>query len=156
MHLNIKQIIALLFGHLATSLWMFPMLPLILHSFRGVKFENKFSVFLGRGVILDNRYPGLITIGEDVWITARCIILTHSFYSSCQVNKLVKSENIAAVKISSGVFIGVGSIILPGVTINEGAYIAAGSVVTKDVECFCLYAGNPAKYVKSLLPKKNS
>jgi len=47
-------------------------------------------------------------------------------------------------KIGNDVWIGYGSTILQGVTIHDGAIIAAGSVVTKDVEPYCVYAGNPA------------
>jgi acetyltransferase-like isoleucine patch superfamily enzyme len=42
------------------------------------------------------------------------------------------------------------SIILKGVKIGDGSIVAAGSVVISDVESGCLYAGNPAKKIKSL------
>jgi chloramphenicol O-acetyltransferase type B len=47
--------------------------------------------------------------------------------------------------IGNDVWVGYGSTIMQGVTINDGAIIAAGSVVTKDVEAYCIYGGNPAK-----------
>jgi chloramphenicol O-acetyltransferase type B len=50
--------------------------------------------------------------------------------------------------IGSDVWIGYGSIVMGGVTINNGAIIAAGSVVTKDVEPYSIYGGNPAKKIK--------
>ena len=53
------------------------------------------------------------------------------------------------IKIEDDVWIGLGSIILSGVTIGKGSIIAAGSVVTKDVEPFSIYAGNPAKRIRS-------
>ena len=48
------------------------------------------------------------------------------------------------------VWIGSGSIILPGVTIGDGAVIAAGAVVTKDVEARTVAGGVPAKTIKTL------
>lgn len=51
------------------------------------------------------------------------------------------------IRIHDDVWIGLGSIILSGVTIHEGSIIAAGSVVTKDVEAYSIYAGNPAKKI---------
>lgn len=42
--------------------------------------------------------------------------------------------------------------ILKGVTIGEGAIVAAGSVVTHDVEPWTLVAGNPARFIKKLIP----
>lgn len=52
------------------------------------------------------------------------------------------------IVICDDVWIGYGSIILSGVTVGQGSIIAAGSVVTKDVEPFSIYAGNPARKIK--------
>ena len=49
--------------------------------------------------------------------------------------------------IEDDVWLGVGSIILSGVTIGTGSIVAAGSVVTKDIESYSIYAGNPAKRI---------
>lgn len=51
--------------------------------------------------------------------------------------------------IKDDVWIGLGSIILSGVEIGQGSIIAAGSVVTKDVEPYSIYGGNPAKKIKN-------
>ncbi len=53
------------------------------------------------------------------------------------------------IVIEDDVWIGLGAIILSGVTIGSGSIIAAGSVVTKDVEPYSIYAGNPAKRIRS-------
>jgi acetyltransferase-like isoleucine patch superfamily enzyme len=50
-------------------------------------------------------------------------------------------------RIGNDVWIGYGATILQGVNIHEGAIIAAGSVVTKDVESYTIYGGNPAKKI---------
>ena len=50
--------------------------------------------------------------------------------------------------IGDDVWVGYGTIILSGVTINNGSIIAAGSIVTKDVEAYSIYAGNPAKKLR--------
>jgi acetyltransferase-like isoleucine patch superfamily enzyme len=51
--------------------------------------------------------------------------------------------------IEDDVWIGYGSIVMSGVRIGQGSIIAAGSVVTKDVEPFSIYAGVPAKKIRS-------
>ena len=51
--------------------------------------------------------------------------------------------------IEDDVWIGVGSIILSGVTIGIGSIVAAGSVVTKDIEPYSIYGGNPAKKIRN-------
>lgn len=52
------------------------------------------------------------------------------------------------VIISDDVWVGYNSVILSGITIGQGSIIAAGSVVTKDVEPFSIYGGNPARKIK--------
>lgn len=47
------------------------------------------------------------------------------------------------IRICKHAVIGANSVILPGVTIGEGAVIGAGSVVTKDVQPWVVYGGNP-------------
>ncbi|WP_197471648.1 DapH/DapD/GlmU-related protein [Microbacterium oleivorans] len=54
------------------------------------------------------------------------------------------------VIIGDGVWIGAGSVILPGVQVGAGAVIAAGSVVNRDCEPDAMYAGVPARKVRSL------
>ncbi|MBN2486442.1 MAG: acyltransferase [Bacteroidales bacterium] len=49
--------------------------------------------------------------------------------------------------IDDDVWVGYGSIILSGVKIGQGSIIAAGSVVTKNVEPFSIYGGNPARKI---------
>ena len=46
------------------------------------------------------------------------------------------------------------SIILKGVTIGDGTAVAAGSVVTKSCDSNSLYAGNPAKKIKTINDNK--
>lgn len=54
------------------------------------------------------------------------------------------------IKIGNGVWIGYGSIILPGVTIGDRAIIAAGSVVNKDVDESTIVGGNPMKFIRQI------
>lgn len=51
--------------------------------------------------------------------------------------------------IEDDVWIGLGSVVLSGVKIGAGSIIAAGSIVTKDVEPYSIYGGNPAKKIRN-------
>ena len=48
------------------------------------------------------------------------------------------------------VWIGGGSIVLPGVRIGDRAVIGAGSVVTKDVPADVIAAGNPCRVIRGM------
>jgi maltose O-acetyltransferase len=56
----------------------------------------------------------------------------------------------APVTIGKNVWIGGGSIILPGVSIGDNTTIGAGSVVTRDIPANVLAFGNPCRVVRSL------
>lgn len=52
------------------------------------------------------------------------------------------------VDIGNDVWIGTEALIMSGVTIGDGAVVGARSVVTKDIEPYAIYAGNPARLVR--------
>jgi acetyltransferase-like isoleucine patch superfamily enzyme len=47
------------------------------------------------------------------------------------------------------VWIGANVFIKAGLVIHDGSIIAAGSVVTKDVQPYSIYGGNPAKLISN-------
>ena len=57
------------------------------------------------------------------------------------------------ITVGNDVWIGFNSIILSGVTIGDGAIIGANSLVTKDVEPYAIYAGNPAKFIRYIFDR---
>lgn len=125
-------------------------LTTFLHRLRGVKVGRGSKI--SRTVQIDDSYPFLIIIGRKVWITAGVMILCHqrdlTFYKP---GKPVMDCPLktAPVIIHDGAHIGIGAIIMPGVTIGEGAVIGAGAVVTKDVPPYSIAVGSPAKVIKS-------
>ena len=51
------------------------------------------------------------------------------------------------ITIGNNAFIGVRSMVLPGVRVGESAIIGAQSVITKDVPANDIFAGNPARKI---------
>ena len=95
-----------------------------------------------------------ITIGDNCGIAPGVHIYT-VFHPVNPMERL--SENsaywnslTAPVTLGNNVWIGGGSIILPGVTIGDNTTIGAGSVVTKDIPANCLAVGNPCRVVRQL------
>lgn len=65
-------------------------------------------------------------------------------------NSTFWTSRTAPVKIGKNVWIGGGSIILPGVTIGDNTTIGAGSVVTKSIPGNVLAVGNPCRVIRDL------
>ncbi|KLV31419.1 Vat family streptogramin A O-acetyltransferase [Priestia megaterium] len=56
--------------------------------------------------------------------------------------------------IGNDVWIGMDTVIMPGINIGDGAIVAAKSVITKDVEPYTIVGGNPAQKIKERFPKQ--
>lgn len=54
------------------------------------------------------------------------------------------------ISIGADAWIGGAAVLCPGVRIGEHAVVGAGSVVTRDVEPYCVVAGNPARVIRRL------
>lgn len=54
------------------------------------------------------------------------------------------------VHIGNNVWIGAGTVIVPGVTIGENSVIGAGSVVTKDIPANVVAVGNPCRIMREI------
>lgn len=80
-----------------------------------------------------------VSVSNDVYITAG----THDHQSPSF------DLTLKPVVIADESWIAVRAVILPGVTVGHGAVVAAGSVLTKSVPPAEMWAGNPAKFIKS-------
>jgi acetyltransferase-like isoleucine patch superfamily enzyme len=90
-------------------------------------------------VIIDSAYPSLVSIGNQVRLGTRTLIIAH-FGESVD-----KTRGQPTVRIEEEVYIGPGAIILPNVTVGRGAVVTAGSVVNRSVPPLTMVQGNPAK-----------
>ncbi|MBL9002917.1 MAG: acyltransferase [Myxococcales bacterium] len=108
---------------------------------------------------------GGITIGEDVGIGPHVCILSSSHVLPSRTAAaglpaepspddelaiLRRPLTFAAVTLEAGCDIGVGAILLPGVTIGRLAQVGAGAVVTASVPPRTIVAGNPARALRTI------
>ncbi|MEG1003318.1 MAG: DapH/DapD/GlmU-related protein [Clostridium sp.] len=108
-----------------------------------------------------------IKLGKEIFINKSCMfvdlggieledkVLIGPEVKILSVNHPINPENrrgviLKGVKVRRNAWIGAGATICPGVTIGQNSVIGAGSVVTKDVPNNCVYAGVPAKFIKSI------
>jgi carbonic anhydrase/acetyltransferase-like protein (isoleucine patch superfamily) len=107
-------------------------------------------------VLFDVSYPGAIRLGHESVISQRVSILTHDFSLDrhFSANALLPPTHEVVrrspVVICDFAFIGLGAILLPGVTVGANSVVAAGSVVTKDVPPGVVVGGNPARVISSV------
>ncbi len=85
-------------------------------------------------------------------IAAQAVIMTHIKPPTYLREQGFMASKIAAVHLGDSCFIGVGAIIMPGVTVGRAAVVASGAVVVGDVPEQTIVAGNPAKVVRHLKP----
>jgi acetyltransferase-like isoleucine patch superfamily enzyme len=90
-----------------------------------------------------------IFIGNDVGLSQEVAIITHGYWMSVLDGN---PATFAGVTIKDKVIVGFRSVIMMGVTIGEGAIIGAGSVVTRDIEAYSVAAGNPARFIRKIVP----
>jgi acetyltransferase-like isoleucine patch superfamily enzyme len=93
-----------------------------------------------------------VDIGENVLIADRVFIsdADHIFGDTKVPIRLQGDSFIGDVTLRDGCWIGIGAVILPGVTIGRNAVVAANAVVTKDVLDCSVVGGVPAKLIKQL------
>ena len=116
---------------------------------------NKYAKYIGVNIGVDNFIPDkkcwssepyLITIGNHCQITSGVRLFTHGGENVAR-DKYPDFDVFGKIVIGDWVYIGSGSLIMPGVTIGDNVLVAAGSVVTRSVPPRTIVAGNPARVV---------
>lgn len=94
----------------------------------------------------DSHWPWLISVGDDVTLSAEVKILAHDTST-----KIVKAPyKIGRVTIGNNVYIGMRTLILCNSRIGNNVVIGAGSVVTGCIPDGVVAAGNPARVICSI------
>jgi acetyltransferase-like isoleucine patch superfamily enzyme len=127
------------------------------------------NVYVGHQTILKGYYKNTLVVGDETWIGQQCFfhagggirigarvgigpgvkILTSAHREAGRELPIFNAPvEFRAVVIEDDADIGVGAILLPGVTIGRGAQVGAGSVVTHDVPAYQVVAGNPARFLR--------
>ena len=90
-----------------------------------------------------------IYIGDHVMIGPNVTIATAGHPVHPGLRRKVAQFNIP-VRIGNNVWIGAGSVLLPGVTVGDNTVIGAGSIVTKDLPANVVAVGNPCRVLREI------
>ena len=128
------------------------------------------KVYIGHYTILKGYYQNKMIIGSNTWIGQQCffhsaggltvgrnvgigpgvkIISSLHADEGIHIPILYSRIEFAPVVVEDDCDIGIGSIILPGVTLGRGVQVGAGAVVTRDVEPYSVVTGIPARVVRT-------
>ena len=121
-----------------------------------ISYARSIGVTLGENVIfygmksgMFGTEPWLITIGNNVYITADCAFITHDGGTLILRKEVPDLEWTAPIKVGDNVYFGTRTLVLPGVTIGNRVILGAGSVVTKDIPDNSVAVGIPARVIKT-------
>lgn len=127
------------------------------------------NVYVGHYAILKGYYRNELRVGDQTWIGQQCflhaaggltlgarvgvgpgvrIITSVHQEAGRELPVLFSPIEMAPVVIEDDADLGVGSVVLPGVTVGRGAVVGAGAVVTADVPPYAVVAGVPAKLLR--------
>lgn len=119
----------------------------IVSNCNNIEFDNSsINVFQMPGCYFQC-HKGKIVLGKNIHIAPNCGIITtnHDVYNP---DKHVDGKDVI---IGDKCWIGMNSVILPGVILGDNTIVGAGSVVTKSFQNgYCVIAGTPAKLVYEL------
>ncbi len=110
---------------------------------------------IGRGVAIENfcKIGSYCKLETNVYLTAYSEVDDRAFIAPCVAtsndNFIGRTEerfkHFKGVTVKKGGRLGVGSVILPGLTIGADSLVAAGALVTKNTPDKVIVAGMPAK-----------
>jgi acetyltransferase-like isoleucine patch superfamily enzyme len=127
------------------------------------------NVYVGHYAILKGYYKNEMAIGDETWIGQQCFfhaaggltigsrvgvgpsvrIITSVHEEAGRATPVLFAPvKFAPVVIEDDEDLGVGSVILPGVTVGRGAVIGAGAVVNQSIPPYAIAAGVPARVLR--------
>lgn len=113
----------------------------------------------GVRLVCDHPEKARLVLGERVAVAPNVIFVCNSgpchsrLREDCAYvrDRLVQSKTIT---VGDDSWIGAGAVLLPGVTLGEGVIIGANAVVTQDCPPYTVWAGVPARLIRTLTVEK--
>jgi putative colanic acid biosynthesis acetyltransferase WcaF len=111
-----------------------------------IKYPWKLAIgdytWIGEEVWIDNL--GEVKLGSNVCVSQGALLLCGNHHYKKSSFDLIVGDII----LEDGVWIGAKSTVCPGVICHSHAMLTAGSIVTRSMEAYTIYQGNPAQPIK--------
>ena len=117
---------------------------------RTVKLVVGNDSFVGERTTFTGGVGSSVTIGEMCDISDNVHFFTGTHLIDTTSSRTAGEGYSADILVGSGVWIGYGSLILPGVTIGDKSLVAAGTVVHKSVPSRTIVGGNPMNVIRKI------
>ncbi|WP_237065468.1 acyltransferase [Microbulbifer guangxiensis] len=103
--------------------------------------------------------PGVrISAAESITIGDACMIAANVYISDSDWHGLYNRTRpfrcTSPVTLGNNVWVGDSAIVCKGVSIGDNSVVGAGSVVTRNVPANTVVAGNPAREIKAINPRR--
>lgn len=118
--------------------------------------EREGRITIGDNVLIMNGVR--ISSASSITIGDGCMLANHAYLTDADWHDIHDRTSApggtAPIVLERGAWIGDSAIVCKGVRIGENSIVGAGAVVTRNVPPNVIVAGNPARIVKKLDPKK--
>ncbi|GFO69647.1 N-acetyltransferase [Geomonas limicola] len=97
-----------------------------------------------------------VVVEDNVFIGHNVTFINDLYPRATTASGQLQSESdwsAGSTVVKKGASIGSSTTLLCGITVGEHAIVGAGSVVTRDVPPYCIVAGNPARFLRSIAHK---
>lgn len=115
--------------------------------YTNIKYPWKLSVgdhtWIGENCSIENLVK--ITLGKNVCLSQGVMLLTGNHNYKKSTFDLITLPII----IEDGVWIGAKAVVCPGVHAASHAVLTVGSIITKNMEAYSIYTGNPAVKIRN-------
>ncbi len=123
-----------------------PSLRVALFRWSGIRIGARTRINMNVN-FLDGFTPSRIQLESEVAVAPFVSLVAESHPNDSILQTGYGMLKSGPILIKKGAWLGVGAVILPGVTVGESAIIGANAVVTQDVENYAIMAGIPAKKI---------